>query len=65
MPSEFAVIFDMDGVIFDTETIALKCWSKSAETLSLPENVPLLPFSAEKGLGRDELIRFISGEVDA
>lgn len=35
------------------------------ETLSLPEDVPLLPFSAEKGLGRDELIRFISGEVDA
>lgn len=35
------------------------------ETLALPEDVPLLPFSAEKGLGRDELIRFIAGEVDA
>lgn len=35
------------------------------ETLALPEGVPLLPFSAEKGLGREELIRFISGEVDA
>lgn len=35
-----------------------------AETLSLPESVPLLPFSAEKKLGRDELIRFIAGEVD-
>ena len=29
------------------------------ETLSLPENVPLIPFSAEKGQGRDELLREI------
>lgn len=36
-----------------------------AETLSLPEDVLLLPFSAEKGTGRDELIRFLAGEVDA
>ena len=35
-----------------------------AETLDLPENVLLLPFSAEKKLGREELIRFIAGEVD-
>ena len=34
-----------------------------AETLSLPESVPLLPFSAEKKLGREQLIGFISGEV--
>ena len=29
------------------------------ETLSLPESVPLIPFSAEKGLGRDALMREI------
>ena len=34
-----------------------------AETLALPKTVPLLPFSAEKKLGREELIGFISGEV--
>ena len=29
------------------------------ETLSLPEEVPLIPFSAEKGQGRDELMQQI------
>ena len=29
------------------------------ETLALPEDVPLIPFSAEKGQGRDELLREI------
>ena len=29
------------------------------ETLSLPDEVPLIPFSAEKGQGRDELMREI------
>ena len=29
------------------------------ETLALPDNVPLIPFSAEKGQGRDELLREI------
>ena len=29
------------------------------ETLSLPETVTLIPFSAEKGLGRDALMREI------
>ena len=43
MPSDFAVIFDMDGVIFDTETIALKCWTRAAETLSLPDIRPIFP----------------------
>lgn len=30
------------------------------ETLELPEEVPLLPYSAEKGTGRDELLAAIS-----
>lgn len=29
------------------------------EDLELPENCPVIPFSAEKGIGRDELIRII------
>ena len=29
------------------------------ETLALPEDVPLIPFSAEKGQGRDALLREI------
>ena len=35
MDAPFAVIFDMDGVLFDTETIALRCWGESAKTLGL------------------------------
>ena len=33
-------------------------------TLSLPEDVQALPFSAEKKLGREELISFIAGVTD-
>lgn len=29
------------------------------EDLALPDNCPVIPFSAEKGIGRDELIRII------
>ena len=35
-----------------------------SETLTLPDHVQLLPFSAEKKLGRDELRSIISREVD-
>ncbi len=35
------------------------------EDLSLPENCLLIPFSAEKGTGKDELIRTIIGVVNA
>ena len=35
MTAPFAVIFDMDGVIFDTETIALRCWGEAARMLGL------------------------------
>ena len=31
----------------------------AAQTAALPEQCPVLPFSAEKGTGRDELIRMI------
>jgi GTP-binding protein len=29
------------------------------EDLNLPDNVPVIPFSAEKGNGRDDLVRLI------
>jgi len=35
------------------------------DTLALTEDTLLLPFSAEKGTGRDDLIRFIAGAVEA
>ena len=35
MTAPFAVIFDMDGVLFDTEVIALRCWGEAAKTLGL------------------------------
>ena len=56
MPSDFAVIFDMDGVIFDTETIALKCWSKAAESLSLPDIRPVFPLCIGANIRRTEEI---------
>lgn len=33
------------------------------EDLELPENCPVIPFSAEKGTGRDELIRLILAAI--
>lgn len=56
MPSDFAVIFDMDGVIFDTETIALKCWILAAETLSLPDIRPVFPLCIGANIRRTEEI---------
>jgi GTP-binding protein len=29
------------------------------EDLELPENCPVIPFSAEKGTGREELVKFV------
>lgn len=33
------------------------------EDLELPENTPLIPFSAEKGMGKDELVKYILSTV--
>ena len=33
------------------------------ETLHLPEEIPVIPFSAEKGNGREELVRYILSAV--
>ena len=35
------------------------------ETLQLPDRVPVLPFSAEKGVGREELLALILDHVRA
>ena len=35
------------------------------EDLELPENCPIIPFSAEKGNGRDELVKLILSAVEA
>ncbi len=35
------------------------------ETLELPEDVPLVPFSAEKGTGREELLSLLFGALEA
>lgn len=32
--------------------------------LSLPDNIPIIPFSSETGEGRDELVKMIEGMVD-
>jgi len=33
------------------------------EDLNLPENCPVIPFSAEKGNGREELVRMVLAAV--
>ncbi len=35
------------------------------EDLELPENCPVIPFSAEKGNGRDELVKLVLAAVEA
>ena len=34
------------------------------EDLELPEDCPIIPFSAEKGDGRDELVKLICATVE-
>ena len=38
---QLRVIFDMDGVIFDSERVSVECWLKSGEAMGLPRE-PLL-----------------------
>lgn len=43
-----AVIFDMDGVLFDTERLAVKCWDKIGEEIGLGK----VGYMVYKTLGR-------------
>ena len=36
-----AIVFDMDGVLLDTESISERAWSDAATALSLPKALPL------------------------
>ncbi|MCF0133012.1 MAG: HAD family phosphatase [Blautia sp.] len=36
-PRRFAVVFDMDGVILDTERIVIECWQDIAEKYRIPD----------------------------
>ena len=54
------------GMTFDRQTWAYYVGEDAlviSEDLTLPENCPVIPFSAEKGNGRDELVRLILSAV--
>ena len=36
MPTPQLVIFDMDGLMFDTENLAMRCWVESGKRLDIP-----------------------------
>ena len=38
-----AVIFDMDGLLLDTERIAPRCWSEAAAVLGVNFDTALIP----------------------
>ena len=38
-----AVVFDMDGLMLDTERMALRCWSEAAATLGVAFDTALIP----------------------
>ena len=37
MVSYEAVVFDMDGVLFDTETVSKKGWIQTAQEMGIPD----------------------------
>lgn len=34
---DYAVIFDMDGVIFDSERLVIECWKVVADKYGIPD----------------------------
>ena len=38
-----AVVFDMDGLMLDTERVARRCWSQAASTIGVAFDTELLP----------------------
>ncbi len=60
-PDIDAVIFDMDGILIDSERLYLAAWRVVAEKLDCPEIVPLFPEIV--GLPFDELQRVLQREL--
>lgn len=67
--AEFAVIFDMDGVLLDTENIAMQCWKKAAETVGWEDwkavylgvvgnSMPVQQAAMNEALGEEGGLRF-------
>lgn len=51
-----AVVFDMDGVLFDTESISIKVWKQIGEEMGV-ENIDLAVYGCI-GMNRADIIRF-------
>ena len=47
-----AVVFDMDGVIFDSERAVMQCWKELADKYQIPD--------IEKAVTSPSVIRFLS-----
>lgn len=51
-----AVVFDMDGVLFDTESISIKVWKQIGEEMGV-ENIDLAVYGCV-GMNRADIVRF-------
>ena len=44
-----AVVFDMDGVLVDTEKIYRKCWKENGMSIGIPESRWYMPPGSSSG----------------
>ena len=59
-PEFSAVLFDMDGVIFDTEKVVVACWQEVAKKYGIP-HIEDLRYSKQAGFPD---IRYSSDDTD-